>query len=94
MENVLILVVVVALAWLTFRCPAMARTTWAAYWGVLALMFCVSFFRPRPEQGDLAVRAAFGGLMNAGVWGLVLLPLFLLGAWVRRRIVHPSAGQR
>ncbi len=65
----------------------MARSTWAVFWAIVGFMFCVSFFRPFPGQGQLPVNIAIvAGLSNAIPWALVLLPLFLVGAWVRRRV--------
>lgn len=55
---------------------------------LVLFFFCAGFFTCAfglgRERGPLWV-ALLAGESNAGGWAVILLPLFLLGAWVRRR---------
>jgi len=66
----------------------MARASWIVFSAVVGFFFCASFFTCAlglgREQGPVSV-ALFAGQCNALAWAVVLLPLFLLGAWLRRR---------
>ena len=65
----------------------MSRSSWVVLCGLIGFLFCVSFFTVvlgvGREQGSLGL-ALTAGVGNAVGWGVLLLPLFLVGAWVGR----------
>jgi hypothetical protein len=82
--------VVVFVAFRSFRWGLLARATWQIFWGFLAAVFLTSLLKRR-DPIDFWLLLSFA-TMGAIVWGVVLLPVLLLGAWAMRR-VRQTKGQ-
>jgi len=69
----------------SFRWRALSRTTWAFFWGFLGLSFLNSLLMPRehPMEFWLLLTLAF---MGVTLWGVVILPVLLVGGTLMRRV--------